>query len=73
MAQEKGEKEFNITEKKSTHTLFDCFINKGRKKNTKLDAIDMMIKWSPITKQLKKALQRTANAVGIRITLLSSV
>ncbi|MCR4667146.1 MAG: hypothetical protein K5657_07615 [Desulfovibrio sp.] len=50
--------------KESTHTLFDSFINGERKKNTKLDAIDVMIKWSPNAKRRNRALKRTANAVG---------
>ncbi|MCR4666254.1 MAG: IS5 family transposase [Desulfovibrio sp.] len=53
-----------MAEKESTYTLFDCFINEWRKNNTKLDAIDIMIKWSPIAKRLNRVLKRTANAVG---------
>ncbi|MCR4667663.1 MAG: hypothetical protein K5657_10320 [Desulfovibrio sp.] len=44
--------------------MFDCFINDGRKKNSKLDAFDTMIKWSSIAKRLNRIPKRTANAVG---------
>ena len=53
-----------MPEKKTASPIVDYFVNIRRKKNTKLDAIDLMINWKPVTKKLDKALKRTANAVG---------
>ena len=53
-----------MPEKKTATPIVDYFVNLRRKKNTKLDSIDLMIDWRPINKKLGKALKRTANAVG---------
>ena len=57
-------KELSMPEKKTATPIVDYFVNCRRKKNTKLDAIDMMIEWKPVAKKLDKTLKRTANAVG---------
>ena len=53
-----------MPEKKTATPIVDYFVNHRRKKNTKLDAIDLMIEWKPVAKKLDKTLKRTANAVG---------
>ena len=53
-----------MPEKKTATPIVDYFVNLRCKKNTKLDAIDLMIDWRPVAKKLDKALKRTANAVG---------
>ena len=53
-----------MPEKKTATPIVDYFVNLRRKKNTKLDSIDLMIDWRPLNKKLGKALKRTANAVG---------
>ena len=53
-----------MPEKKTAIPIADYFVNLRRKKNTKLDAIDLMINWKPVAKKLDKTLKRTANAVG---------
>ena len=57
-------KELSMPEKKTAIPIADYFVNLRRKKNTKLDAIDLMINWKPVAKKLDKTLKRTANAVG---------
>ena len=43
-------KELSMPEKKTAIPIADYFVNLRRKKNTKLDAIDLMINWKPVAK-----------------------
>ena len=53
-----------MPEKKTSTPIVDYFVNLQHKKITKLDEIDLMIDWKPVTKNLDMTLKRTANAVG---------
>ena len=53
-----------MPEKTTNTPIVDYFVNVRRKKNTKLDAIDLMINWKLVAKKLDKTLKWTANAVG---------
>ncbi len=46
-----------MPEKKPASPIVDYFVNLRRKKNTKLESIDLMIDWRPVNKKLGKAVK----------------